>query len=114
MGDQAELRCQHHLIASALQGAGDEFFVSVGPIDLCGVDQRDAEIDGAMDRADGLGVVGAGAGIGHGHAHRAQTEASNFQFGEMSPFHGPIVRRATSVHGTGTVARVHRIDAPAI
>ena len=37
--------------------------------------QGDAEVERAVDGADGLGVVGAGAGVGEGHAHRAQADA---------------------------------------
>lgn len=106
-----------NLVASATRSrrpcsACDEFFVDVGAVNLGGVDQRDAEVDRAVNRADGFGVVGAGAGVGDGHAHRAQAEAPNVEVGEMSPFHGAIVRQTTSSRGAGTVTRVHDAARP--
>ena len=40
-----------------------EFLVDVGAVDLGGVDERDTEVECAVDGADGLGVVAAGAGV---------------------------------------------------
>jgi hypothetical protein len=86
--DQAELGRQHDLVAPARHRACDEFFVDVRAVDLGGVDQRDAEIDGSMNCPDGFGVVTARAGVGDRHAHRAESEASDLQIGEVSLFHG--------------------------
>lgn len=110
--DQAELGGQHHLIPPAPQGASQKFFVDIGAVNLGRVDQGDTQVDGAMNGANRFGVVAAGAGVGHRHTHRPQPEAADLQIGEMSLLHRPIVRPANSRSGTGTVARVHRIDVP--
>jgi len=79
VGDHAELGGQHDLVTPALQGAADEFFVGVRAVDLGGVEEGDAEVEDAVDGADGLGVVAAGAGVGEGHAHRSQADAGDVQ-----------------------------------
>ena len=56
--DHAELRGQHHLVAAALERLADEFLVGVRAVDLGGVDERDAEVERAVDGADRLRVVG--------------------------------------------------------
>ena len=63
----------------SLMRAADELLVGEGAVDLGGVDQRDAEVERAVDGADGLGVVGAGAGVGGGHAHAAETDAADVE-----------------------------------
>jgi hypothetical protein len=61
--DQAELGGQHHLVAAALERLADQPLVDVGTVDLGGVDERDAQVDGPVDGADRLGVVAARAGV---------------------------------------------------
>ena len=93
VGDQAELGGQHHLVPAALQRAADEFLVGVGAVDLGGVDEGDAQLQGAVDGAHGLVVVGAGAGVAVGHAHRAQADAGDVQVTQADVLHGdPVLR----------------------
>ena len=80
---EPELGGEHHLVAAALEGAADEFLVGVGAVDLGGVDQGDAEVEGPVDGADGFGVVAAGPGVGGGHAHRAQADAADVEGAEV-------------------------------
>jgi hypothetical protein len=71
VGDQPELGRQHHLVAAPGDRPPDEFLVAVGSVNLGGVDERNAEVEGALDRADGLGVIGARARVIGRHAHRS-------------------------------------------
>ena len=79
MGEQSEFRRQHHLIPAALQRPGEEFLVDVRAVYLGGVDQRHAQVDRAVDGADGFGVVAAGPSVGDGHSHRAKADAPDLQ-----------------------------------
>ena len=58
VGDQAELGGQDGLVAAAFERPADELLVGVGPVDLGGVDERDAQVerpvDGRMDSASSL------------------------------------------------------------
>ena len=119
MGDQAEFGCQHHLIPAALQGTGEQLLVDVGAVDLGGVDQRDAQIESAVNRANGLGVVKAADGVGGGHPHRAQADTADLQIGEVSLFHGTFsCRRRGFVRSRrelpGYRGAVYRVELPPI
>ena len=63
VGDQPELRGQHHLVAAALQRPADQFLVDVRAVDLGGVDERDAQFERPVDGPDGFVVVAARAGV---------------------------------------------------
>ncbi len=56
IADDAELGGEHDLVAPALDGASDEFFVG-GAIHVGGIEEGDAEFEGAMDGGDGFVVV---------------------------------------------------------
>ena len=60
----AELGGEHHLVAATLDGATHQLLVDVRAVDLGGVDEGDAEVEGPLDGANGLRVVGACAGVG--------------------------------------------------
>src|ERR1700722_4004969 len=75
------------MVAAAFEGPAEEFLVGVGAVDLCGVDERDAQVDRTVDGADRLGVVAAGAGVGEGHAHRAQADPADIQAAELYMLH---------------------------
>ena len=65
----------------------DEFLVGVRAVDLGGVDQGDAEVERAVDGADGFGVVGAGAGVRERHAHGAEADPGDVQVSELDVLH---------------------------
>ena len=48
----------HRLVAPAGEGLADDFLGMALAVGLGGVDQRDPELQGAMDDADGLRIVG--------------------------------------------------------
>jgi hypothetical protein len=77
--DEAELRRQHDLVAEALDGPTDEFLVGVGPVDLGGVDVRDAQVQCSLDGADRLGVAAARVEVVAGHRHGAESDAGDVE-----------------------------------
>ena len=87
VGDEPELGGEHHVVAAALDGPADEFLVDVRAVDLGGVDEVDAEVERAVDGADGFGVVGAGAGVAVRHAHCAKADARYCQVAESCVLH---------------------------
>jgi hypothetical protein len=84
---EAELGGDDHLVAHRFQRLAEEDFVLVGAVDLCRIKQRDAEIDGAVQRIDRRRLV-VGGTIGMAHAHAAEAEGGNVERAEMSVFHG--------------------------
>jgi hypothetical protein len=88
VGDHAELGRHDDLVATALDGAADEFLVGERPEDFGGVEQGDADIECPVDGTDGLGVVAAGAGVGMGHPHATEADAGDVQFPQLEVLHG--------------------------
>jgi hypothetical protein len=88
VGDHAELGRHHDLVAAVLDRAADEFLVGERPVDLGGIDEGDAQVEGSVDGADGLGVVAAGAGVGGRHPHGAQADAGDVQVPQLDVLHG--------------------------
>ena len=70
---QAELGGDHDLVADRGERFADEFFVGERPVDLGGVEERDAEIDRGADERDGV-VACRDRAVALGHAHAAETE----------------------------------------
>ncbi len=64
----AELRREHHLVATSLDGRPDESFVGEGPVHVGGVQERDARIERFVDRRDRLRVVPDAVELTHPHA----------------------------------------------
>ena len=96
--DHAELGRQDHLTAAVLDGLSDELFVLVRSIHLGRVEQRHAEIESAVDRPDGLGVVLACTGEGGGHAHGAEPDAADVEISQAYVLHAryPLFRQRGS------------------
>ena len=67
----AELAREDHAIAAPSDGAANQFFVASEPVDVGGVDQVDAKLDGAMDGGDGLALIASTVEFAHGHAAKA-------------------------------------------
>ena len=87
VGDEPELGRQHDLVAPVLDRPADELLVGVGPVDLGGVDEGDAEVERPVDGADRLGVVGARPGVGGGHAHAAEADAADVEVSDGGVLH---------------------------
>ena len=72
VADDPELRGQHDLVAAVGDGAADELLVGVGAVDVGGVEEGDAELEGAVDGGDRLVVVARAVELGHAHAAEAE------------------------------------------
>src|ERR1700682_3925632 len=77
--DQSELRRQNDITTTPRERAAHELFVRVRPVDLSGVDEIDAKVEGSVDGADGLRVIGSRAGVVSGHAHGPKADPRNVQ-----------------------------------
>ena len=55
---EAELRGDDHLVARGLQGFADDAFGLERAVDLGGVEERHALVDGGADERDHVGAVG--------------------------------------------------------
>ena len=90
MGDRAELRGQHHLTPAALDGTANKFLVDVRPVGLGGVDERNAQVEGAVDGADRLVVVEVRGPVEAGHRHRAEADPTDIQGSEGGVPHDSV------------------------
>jgi hypothetical protein len=72
IADDPELRGQHDLVAAIGDRAPDEALVCVRAVDVGGVEEVDAQLDGAMDHGDRLVVVARAVELGHAHAAQAE------------------------------------------
>jgi hypothetical protein len=88
--DETELRRQHDLVAAALDGPADQFLVVVGPIDLGGVEVRDAQIQRPMNGANRLVVAAGPDVVVAGHRHGAESYARNVESADCDVLHGHL------------------------
>src|SRR5205823_5609147 len=72
--------------APPANGPPDELLVGVRPVHVGGVEERDAEIERAVDRRNRLGLVGRAVELAHAHA--AEPDRGDFEAGEASRVHG--------------------------
>ena len=68
----AELGCEHDLIAAVPDRAADQFLVSSHAINVGRVEECDAKFDGAMDRIDSLRLAAWPIKLAHAHAAQAK------------------------------------------
>jgi hypothetical protein len=78
--DEAELRGEHNIVATPLEGAADEFLIRVGAVDLRRVDVRDAQVERSLDGADRLGFAARRVEVIAGHRHRAEPDVRDVKF----------------------------------
>ena len=64
----AELGGDDDMLAIARQTAPDELFVAADPVHVGGVEERDAQLDGAVDGSDRFVVVAPAIELRHPHA----------------------------------------------
>ena len=61
-----------------LEGAREQLLVRVGPVHLGRVEERHAELDGAVDGGDGLALIALlGGAVGLAHPHQAEPEGGD-------------------------------------
>ena len=78
---EAELRRDDHAVARALERlerAREQLLVRERAVRLGRVEEGAAELDGAMDRGDGLALVALfGGAVRRAHAHEAESEGGD-------------------------------------
>ena len=84
----AELGGDDDPVAPALDRLADEDLVGVRAVDVGRVEERDPEIERAVDRRDAFGFVGRAVELGHAHA--AETEGGHGEGAEMTHVHGDV------------------------
>ena len=87
---RAELHADHDLVTvPSRERLGDQKLVVAHPIEIAGVEQRDAGVERRVDRRDALGPVGRA--VCAGHAHAPQRQARNLRPGgaELSRIRHP-------------------------
>ena len=78
IGDDAELRREGDLVAAVREQPGDQPFVVARTVDVGGVDERDADVHGVMQRGQRLGVVD-GAAVHGRQRHPAESQSADGQ-----------------------------------
>src|SRR3984885_5114965 len=83
---KAELGGDHDLVADGRQGFPDQGFVGPGTVDLGSIKQGDAEVVGAANDADALGLVRRLA-VGRSEAQGPKAEFGHLQGAQLSITH---------------------------
>jgi hypothetical protein len=111
----AEFGREDHLLALSFDRLADQDLVGEWPVDVGRVEERDAEVQGPMDRRDRLGVVAGAVEVRHPHAAESQRgDAQRLLLtSEFACFHGssPVARLQYAVsRGGGDAAGVCRVS----
>ncbi len=83
---KAELRGDHDLVADGRQRFPDQGFVGPGTVDLGSIKQSDAEVVGAANGADALGLFRRLA-VGRSEAQGPKAEFGHLQGAQLSHTH---------------------------
>src|SRR6185295_17669465 len=75
----------HVFLALPLDRAPDQLLVGERPVDLRGVDEVDAELEGALDGRNRLLLVGLA--VERGHSHAAEPELRDIQVTKRALIH---------------------------
>ncbi len=86
----AELRGEHDAIALPLDGAPHQLLVGVGTVDVRGIEEGDAQLQGAVDGGDRFGVVAPRIEVGHPHAAEADAGDDETLSTEVALFHDVV------------------------
>ena len=94
----AELGGDEHAIAMRRQRLPDQLLVGVRPVHVGRVEERDAEVDGPVDRRDRLRVVARAVEVGHAHAAEPEGGDGNLRRAERAMWegHGPFWRQSAA------------------
>src|SRR5271165_7600824 len=76
---EAELGGDDHLVADRGEALADEFLVVVGSVDLGGVEEGDAPVDGGPQQVLHLAAVARVGAEALAHAHAAEPDGGNLQ-----------------------------------
>ena len=117
-----ELRREHDVVATTLQGLTDDLLRHAAGVDVGGVDEVDPGVEGVVDDADGVGAVVVAPGAEH---HRAQAQRADRDTGpsQQSVVHvlllvvrvarvgsaaGDVVESGEAVEGAGVADERHQ------
>jgi hypothetical protein len=103
--DESELRREHDLVTLARDRAADELLIRERAVGVRRVEQREAELERAVDRRDRLGVI-AGA-VEFAHAHAAEAERRDLQASEGARLHSkaPLWERSVAAADVASSTR---------
>ena len=94
-----ELGGDHDLPVVRRKRLPDQLLVDIRAVDLSGVEEGDAAIDGSADQRDHVLPIGPVA-IATGHAHAAQPDSGDFRPAlptvRLSMAHAPVVCRTAA------------------
>src|SRR5262249_3687608 len=100
VGDVTKLGGQHDLVPAALDSPADEFLVVVRAVELGGVQEGDAEVEGPVDGADGFRLLGGP--VAPRHSPRAKADAGDLEGPQAGSSHGvQSIRAAHGARGLG-------------
>src|SRR5580765_6639973 len=69
-----------NVVAPALERAGEQLLVHERPIRLCGIEERHAELDRAVDRGDRLALVALlGPAVRKAHPHAPEPDRRHLE-----------------------------------
>jgi hypothetical protein len=88
VANDSELGGEHDLVALAFDRLADQFFVLVRSVDVGGVEEVDAEFEGAVKGGDGFVVVASAVKLGHAHAAESESGNREASMSKMARFHG--------------------------
>ena len=104
----AELGGEDDVVAAVADGAADELLVASGAVHVCGVEEVESGVEGAVDDLDGFGVVGGSVKLGHAHAAEAEAGDAEAVATESA------VRKRISSHDGGMIAECESCVSPGI
>ena len=88
----AELGGQHHPVALAPEGPAQQLLVLPPAVHVGGVQEVDAQVEGAVDDRDGLRVVALAVDVGHGHAPESDGRDGQCALAECTLLHEILLR----------------------
>ena len=104
---EAELGGDHDLVADGGKGFAHQLLVDVGAVDLGGVEEGDALVDGTPQEGDHV-LARRRRAVGEAHAHAAEAEGGDLEAGgaELALLHGCfLVGRRPASHADGVLRR---------
>ena len=104
---EPELRRDHDLVADRLERLADELLVGERAVDLRGVEEGDAAVDGGADQRDHLLLV-RGRTEGVAHAHAPEADRRDLQAGSEGSLHHGFISLIRSWSGGTSLSVVER------
>ena len=93
----AELRSEHDAVTLTFDSAPHKLFVRVRAVYVGGIEEGDAELEGAVNRGDRFGVVATRVEVGHAHAPEAERGDDEPLGTEFALFHH-VPLRVRAIH----------------